>query len=78
MACNCATDEMLQELYKRYGEKQKASKPKAFKHKVKYYLTNFGVAVCMIPMSVYVLFYILYKTFVKKEKISLAEFFKLR
>ena len=47
MACNCATKEQIDALYKKYGERRKVNKGDTFNVKAKKILTNIGVTLCM-------------------------------
>lgn len=72
MACNCATDEMIKALYKKYGEGEKES-PKTFGKRVKKILTTIAVYIVMIPILAYLIPIILYKGLIKNEKINLYQ-----
>ena len=79
MACNCATDEQIKELYRRYGERRKPGKNATFKAKLKHAVYTAGVFICMIPITVLFLFpYVLYKAlYTDDKKISIRKFFRL-
>ena len=78
MACNCATKEQIDALYKKYGERRKVNNGDTFKVKVKKILTNVGVALCMIPIFPVLLLFVIYKGFFDDDKqISMTKFFRL-
>lgn len=77
MACNCATNEQIKELYRRYGDKKNAPK-RTFKERVKFVFMHTGVTLVMIPIIPFLLLYILYKGICDDDhKISLTKFFRL-
>ena len=77
MACNCAATEQIEELYRKYGEKGDAGRNQTISFKIKKLLTSVGVSLLMIPISIYLFFYVLSKG-IKGEDISVSEFFNLR
>lgn len=79
MACNCATDEQIKELYRRYGERSKLSPDAKFKDKAKKALVATGVFICMVPITLLFLFpYVLYKALYSEDrKIDVVKFFRL-
>ena len=78
MACNCATDEQIKELYRRYGERRKPKKTDSFKARAKYYLYTAGVYVCMVPIAPLLVLYVLYKAlYTDDKKIDVVKFFRL-
>lgn len=78
MACNCATKEQIDALYKKYGERRKVNNSDTFKVKAKKILTNVGVALCMIPIFPVLLLFVIYKGFFDDDKqISMTKFFRL-
>ena len=78
MACNCATKEQIDALYKKYGERRKVNNGDTFKVKAKKILTNVGVALCMIPIFPVLFLFVVYKGFFDDEKqISMTKFFRL-
>lgn len=78
MACNCATKEQIDALYKKYGERQKVNKTDSFKVKAKKIAVAIGVGICMIPIFPALLLYVIYKGFFDDDKrISMAKLFRL-
>lgn len=78
MACNCATNEQIKELYKRYGSDKDKNIHLSFKQRAKSALRYGGVAVAMIFITPFLFLYVLYKRFLTKDhRISLAKFFRL-
>lgn len=76
MACNCASNEQIKELYRRYGEKK--SSPRTTKQKIKYALQYTGVAIAMIFVVPFLILYVLYKGLMDdNHQISLTKFFRL-
>ncbi|MBP5457758.1 MAG: hypothetical protein J6Y37_14795 [Paludibacteraceae bacterium] len=77
MACNCATQEQINELYKRYGRDRKKSNL-TFKEKAKNVVVYTGVVIAMIPIVPCLFLYVLYKAVCDDDKrISLTKFFRL-
>lgn len=78
MACNCATTEQINALYKKYGEKKGEKKKLTFKQKVKNAAMYAGVVLALIPIIPMLFLYVLYKgVFDDDHKISLTKFFRL-
>lgn len=78
MACNCATKEQIDALYKKYGERNKVNKTDTFKVKAKKIAVTIGVGICMIPIFPVLLLFVIYKAFFDDDKrISMAKFFRL-
>lgn len=78
MACNCATKEQIDALYKKYGERQKVNKTDSFKVKAKKIAVTIGVGICLIPIFPALLLYAIYKGFFDDDKrISMAKLFRL-
>ena len=76
MACNCASNEQIKELYRRYGEKKSA--PRTIKQKIKYALQYTGVAIAMVFVAPFLILYVLYKGLMDdNHQISLTKFFRL-
>lgn len=76
MACNCASNEQIKELYRRYGEKKSA--PRTTKQKIKYALQYTGVAIAMVFVVPFLILYVLYKGLMDdNHQISLTKFFRL-
>lgn len=77
MACNCATSEQIDELYKKYGERRKSTN-KNTKQKIKDAVMYAGVAVAMVPIIPVLVLYVFYKAFCDDDhRISLTKFFRL-
>ena len=77
MACNCATTEQLNELYRKYGEK-KAEK-KSFGIRVRNAVYKVGVAICLIPIVPMIILYAFYKAWGTDDHyISVAKIFKFK
>ena len=77
MACNCAATEQIEELYRKYGGKRDAGRKQTISFKIKRLLTSVGVSLLMIPISIYLVFYVTKKG-IKGEDISISEFFNLK
>ena len=78
MACNCATKEQIDALYKKYGEKRRINKSDTFKAKAKKIATTVGVGICMIPILPALVLFVIYKGFFDDDKrISVTKFFRL-
>lgn len=77
MACNCATTEQINELYRRYGSKRDR-KNLTTKQKIKNAVLYTGVAISMIFITPVLFCYVIYKRFFTKDhKISMTKFFRL-
>ena len=73
MACNCATAEQLNELYKRYGEK-KAEK-KSFGLKLRLAIQKICIVFCLIFIAPVIVGYVVCKSlFTKNHKINVMDF----
>lgn len=78
MACNCATSEQINELYRKYGSKRDRNTKVGFKQRVKDAVIYTGVAIVLIPIAPCLFLYVLYKAlFDDDHKISLTKFFRL-
>lgn len=77
MGCNCATKEQIEEIYKKYGDK-KTMYNKSTKDKIKYYIKQTATVICMIPISIGLFLFVIYKAFCDDDKrISVNKFFRL-
>lgn len=77
MACNCATQEQIDQLYKKYGEK-KSENSGSFKIKFKTLIQKVGVAICLVLITPFLVVYVFYKAFDDDNRISVKKFFKLK
>ena len=78
MACNCATAEQIEKLYKKYGEK-KTDTGKPLSYKIQGFFRKIGVFVCMIFITPAIFVYVLYKMFGDdNHEISVKKFFNLQ
>ena len=75
MGCNCATTEQINELYRKFGEKQKNRKGFSLKLFLKKSLTYLCVA---LATPFIVLFVIGKAAFSKDKRISVQKFFNLK
>lgn len=78
MACNCASKEQIEELFKIYGQKKDTPKGDITWFRIKKTLMEFGVKVCLVLLAPIVFMYIVYKFFSKNNKISIATLFNLK
>ena len=77
MACNCATNEQIKELYRRYGDKKNANNVPTGQ-KIKNAVAYTGVVLAMIPIVPILFLYVLYKALCDDDhRISLTRFFRL-
>ena len=77
MACNCATSEQINELYRTYGEKVDEKLAGSFWQRVKNAVRKFFVYLCLIPITPVIVVYVLYKAFGDDDKkISIRKLFK--
>lgn len=78
MACNCATSEQINELYRRYGSKRDKKEKKNFKQRLKDIAMYTGVVIVLIPIVPCLFLYVLYKALCDDDhRISLTKFFRL-
>lgn len=78
MACNCATNEQLNEIYKKFGTKIRVSKSDSLAFRVKAFMTNTFALTTLITTAPILVFYITFNYARGNNKISLADFFGLR
>ena len=78
MACNCATNEQIAALYRKYGHKVDVPKDATIKFKIKNFFTKIGVGIIVLFAIPYLICYILYNTWFGDGRISLAELFGFR
>lgn len=77
MACNCATTEQLNALYKKYGEKKGEKLP--FWQQVRVNAQKVGVAFCLIFITPAIVLYVFYKAFGSDDhRINMKKFFNLK
>lgn len=77
MACNCATTEQINALYKKYGEKKAESLSSG--QKLRTLLQKIGVGVCLVFITPFIVCYVFYKAFGSDDrKISVKKFFRLK
>lgn len=78
MACNCATSEQINELYRKYGERRTKGKKIGFRQRVKNIAMYTGVVIALVPIVPILFLYVLYKgLFDDDHRISLTKFFRL-
>ena len=78
MACNCATNEQIEALYREFGHKVDVPKGATFKFRLKNALTKVGVGISIAFLLPYLFFYVIKEGVFGDGKISLAEFFGFR
>lgn len=77
MACNCATKEQLDELYRKYGEKKAENESKS-RLKFKTIIKKIGIIACLIVITPFLFAFVIYKAFGNgNHKISVRKFFNL-
>ena len=78
MACNCATDEQIKELYRRYGDRNRIEKGTPFKVRFKKALYTVGVFLSMLLIVPLLVLYVLGTAiFTEDKKINVARLFRL-
>ena len=78
MACNCATQEQLNELYKKYGRKVEPDARTTWGFRIKKFVNDFFLNITMVIIVTYIFCYVMGKgLFTKEKKISLKKFFRL-
>lgn len=79
MACNCATQEQLNELYRKYGQKVEPGAKETWNFRVKKFFTNILLYTVMCFIAPMLFCYVIGKgLFSKEKKISLRKFFHLK
>lgn len=77
MACNCATTEQINALYKKYGEKKAEGLSSG--QKIRTLLQKIGVGFCLIFIVPFIICYVIYKAFGSNDRrISVKKFFRLK
>ena len=77
MACNCATTEQLNALFKKYGEK-KNTENLPFGQKVRAIFQKVGVYICLLFLLPAIVIYVFYKGAISKDRrINMKKFFNL-
>lgn len=78
MACNCATQEQIEQIINKYGPKAPKDKKAPLKQKIKAYAEYIAVVICVAFIVPVIVIYVGYKVlFAKNKKISLKKFFNL-
>lgn len=78
MACNCATQEQLNELYKKYGRKVEPDARTTWGFRIKKFVNDFFLIITMVIIVPFIFCYVMGKgLFTKEKKISLKKFFRL-
>ncbi len=78
MACNCATKEQINELYRRYGRRKDGDRKLTPKEKVKNAVVYAGIVLALIPILPVLFLFVLYKALISKDhRISMTKFFRL-
>ena len=78
MACNCATQEQLNELYKRYGREVDPDVKTTLGFRVRKFINNIFLYLLLIVVVPIIFCYVLGKgLFTKDKQISLKKFFRL-
>jgi hypothetical protein len=75
MSCNCATNEQINELYRRYGEKQKKKR----NFSLTFLLKKIALYICLIPIVPALFLFVFYKAFCDDNNIiSIRKFFRFK
>ena len=78
MACNCATEEYINKLYKEMGTKKPTTSNLTIEEKIVFYANKF-FSTAVMSIAIPLLFiYIAYVSSFKDGKISVAKFFGLK
>lgn len=78
MACNCLTNQQINELYKRFGYGVKTTKGQTLGFRIKNFFVNTGVAICIVFITPFLFLYIVGNLIFSDGKISLRKFFRLK
>ena len=78
MSCNCAAGREINKIYRRFGSNIKPDKKKIKYYNLKKGLMTLGVYICMIPISLYLIFYVVKKGLSKNKDTNISEFFGLK
>lgn len=77
MACNCATSEQLNEIYKKFGTRVKPTGNEKLSFRVKNFFVNSFALTTLVTSAPLVLLQISYSYSRGKNQISLTDFFGL-
>lgn len=78
MACNCATEEQIKELYRQFGVKSAKPKNMTFPKKVLFYIKKVAMAIILTLIAPLLFIYVFYVGFFGSGKISFTKFFGLK
>ena len=78
MACNCVTNQQLEELYKRFGHKIKPTGKETLGFRIRNFFVNIGVYASMLIITPLLFLYVACVGLFGDRKISLRKFFKLK
>ena len=78
MACNCMTQQQLNELYKQFGYKTETPKNATIAFKVKNFFIKLGLTLTMVLVYPMLFLYLFYRAKFGNKRISLKEFFDLK
>lgn len=78
MACNCATQEQLDELYRKFGTPVKPRGTQKVSFWVKYYVNNILTALSMLFITPFLFIYVGAVSLFGGGKISLTKFFGIK
>ena len=75
MGCNCTTTEQINELYRRFGEKQEKRK----KRSINDFLKKTALILCLILIIPFLVLFVFYKAFCDDDnRISIRKFFRFK
>ena len=78
MACNCATSQQIEEIYRKFGNRIKPTGKESFLFKMNNFFVNILASTTFVVIIPLVVFYVSANYAQGKNQISLAEFFGLR
>lgn len=78
MACNCVTNQQLEELYKRFGHKIQPSGQETWSFRIRNFFVTLGVYASMLFIAPLLFIYAAYVNLFGDRKISLRKFFHLK
>lgn len=77
MACDCVATKQINEIYRRFGHNLQPDK--TIKHyNLKKGLMTIGVYLCMIPISIFLIGYVIKKGFSKNKDTNISQFLHLK
>ena len=78
MACDCVAGKQINEIYRRFGHHLEPDKKNIKHYNLKKTLMGIGVVICMIPIGLFLIGYVIKKGLSKNKDTNISEFFRLK